>query len=54
MKTIKKALVACFDLTALALLSPLAFSATLLPDAGREFSQWYEARCKGSWRRLWA
>jgi hypothetical protein len=58
MKTLKslltKTLVACFDAAALACLFPLAFSAMLLPDAGREFSEWYDARCKGSWLRLWA
>jgi hypothetical protein len=37
---------------ALALL-PIAYAASLLPESGQEFSDWYAARCVGSWRAFW-
>lgn len=49
----EKALVGAFDFTALTVLLPFAYAASLLPDTGREFGDWYATRCRGSWSRLW-
>ena len=55
MKLIKKVLVGVVDLTAALVIAPLAFASCLLTSTEYvEYREWYLARCKGSWKRLWA